>query len=179
MCHAPENDLWLHVDAAYAGSALVCPEFRPLFAGIELADSFNFNPHKNLLVNFDCSTFWVKDRRALTRTFDMQAEYLPDAGSEVVMDYRHWQVPLGRRFRSLKLWFTMRIYGINGLQKHIREHVGYAAQFKTELLKDARFEVVYPVHLGLVCFRVKGANDVTQNLLKALNASGNSAFTPR
>eukprot|EP01137_Pigoraptor_chileana_P014383 Opistho-2@68941 len=171
VCRA--HELWFHVDAAYSGSALVCPEYRHTAVGVELADSFNFNPHKGLLVNFDCSTLWIKDRYALVQGFTVNPEYLKNAASEsgLVTDYRHWQIPLGRRFRSLKLWFVMRTYGIKGMQSHIREHVRLASVFETLIRKDDRFELPTPPTLGLVCFRVKGSNDLNRRLLDSINGS--------
>ena len=139
LCQPPPQGLWLHVDAAYAGSAFICPEWRPLLAGVELADSFNFNPHKWLLVNFDCSAMWVKDSSLLVDAFNLDPVYLqhkhqgqvlfsgfpqPNINRSQIPDYRHWHIPLGRRFRSLKLWFVMRLYGVTGLQQHIRGQVG-------------------------------------------------------
>ncbi|XP_027869438.1 aromatic-L-amino-acid decarboxylase isoform X2 [Xiphophorus couchianus] len=118
-----KENMWMHIDAAYAGSAFICPEFRPLLNGIEYADSFNFNPHKLLLVNFDCSAMWVKKRADIIGAFKMEPLYLKHENQEsgLVTDYRHWQIPLGRRFRSLKLWFVFRMYGLKGLQAHIRK----------------------------------------------------------
>uniref|UniRef100_UPI00398F8872 aromatic-L-amino-acid decarboxylase isoform X3 n=1 Tax=Pristiophorus japonicus TaxID=55135 RepID=UPI00398F8872 len=117
------ENIWMHIDAAYAGSAFICPEFRPLLNGVEFSDSFNFNPHKWLLVNFDCSAMWVKKRSALIGAFKMDPLYLKHdhQDSGLITDYRHWQIPLGRRFRSLKMWFVLRLYGVKGLQEHIRK----------------------------------------------------------
>ncbi|XP_032332127.1 aromatic-L-amino-acid decarboxylase isoform X4 [Camelus ferus] len=121
VCH--KEGVWLHVDAAYAGSAFICPEFRHLLDGVEFADSFNFNPHKWLLVNFDCSAMWVKKRTDLTGAFKLDPVYLKHShqDSGLITDYRHWQLPLGRRFRSLKMWFVFRLYGVTGLQAYIRK----------------------------------------------------------
>ncbi|PIO64939.1 pyridoxal-dependent decarboxylase domain protein, partial [Teladorsagia circumcincta] len=119
VCH--ENELWLHVDAAYAGSAMICPEFRHLMNGIEYAMSFNTNPNKWMLVNFDCSTMWVKDRFKLTQALVVDPLYLQHSWMDKSIDYRHWGIPLSRRFRSLKLWFVIRSYGVEGLQNYIRE----------------------------------------------------------
>ncbi|KAG8442709.1 hypothetical protein GDO86_011488 [Hymenochirus boettgeri] len=169
ICNAEK--LWMHIDAAYAGSAFICPEFRYLMKGVEFADSFNFNPHKWLLVNFDCSAFWVKKRSDLIGAFKMDPVYLQydQQESGLVTDYRHWQIPLGRRFRSLKLWFVFRIYGIKGLQTHIRKHVDLAREFLNHLSLDERFEVCAPVILGLVCFRLKGSNELNKILLQKIN----------
>uniref|UniRef100_A0A8C5FJU9 Aromatic-L-amino-acid decarboxylase n=1 Tax=Gadus morhua TaxID=8049 RepID=A0A8C5FJU9_GADMO len=121
LCNA--ENIWMHIDAAYAGSSFICPEFRPLLDGVEFADSFNFNPHKWLLVNFDCSAMWVKKRTDLIGAFKLDPVYLKYDNQEsgLVTDYRHWGIPLGRRFRSLKLWFVFRMYGQSGLQAYIRK----------------------------------------------------------
>ncbi|XP_069960145.1 aromatic-L-amino-acid decarboxylase-like [Cherax quadricarinatus] len=170
---AQEFGLWCHVDAAYAGSAMVCEEFRYLMDGVELADSFNFNPHKWLLVNFDCSAMWIKDASDVVGAFNVDPLYLKHEQQGQVPDYRHWQIPLSRRFRSLKLWFVMRLYGKHGLQAHIRKQVDLAHQFETRVKKDPRFEIIAPVTLGLVCFRLKKrSNEVNETLLKNLNAGG-------
>ncbi|XP_066441122.1 aromatic-L-amino-acid decarboxylase isoform X1 [Eleutherodactylus coqui] len=169
ICNA--ENIWLHVDAAYAGSAFICPEFRYLMKGVEFADSFNFNPHKWLLVNFDCSAFWVKKRSDLIGAFKLDPVYLQydQQASGLVTDYRHWQIPLGRRFRSLKLWFVLRMYGVKGLQDYIRKHIQLAQEFLAFVKKDERFEVCAPVILGLVCFRLKGSNTLNKSLLQKIN----------
>ena len=145
-----ENDMWMHIDAAYAGSACVCPEYRYLIDGVEYAQSFNFNPHKWLLVNFDCSALFVKDRNMLINAFTIDPEYLKNHATDsgMVTDYRNWQIPLGRTFRSLKVWFVLRSYGKKGLQEYIRTHCKLAKQFEKGLLDDGRFDIVAPVHLG-------------------------------
>lgn len=163
--------MWLHIDAAYAGSAFICPEFRPLLDGVEFADSFNFNPHKWLLVNFDCSAMWVKKRADLTGAFKLDPLYLKHShqDSGLITDYRHWQLPLGRRFRSLKLWFVFRIYGVTGLQAYIRKHVQLAHEFESLVNQDPRFEICAEVTLGLICFRLKGSNKLNEALLERIN----------
>ena len=120
-----QHNLWLHVDAAMSGTAALCPEFRHLQNGVEFADSYNFNPHKWMFTNFDCNCFWVADRKALIQTLSILPEYLRNQATEsgAVIDYRDWHIQLGRRFRSLKLWFVIRHYGVEGLQHHIRQHV--------------------------------------------------------
>ncbi|XP_066546994.1 aromatic-L-amino-acid decarboxylase [Amia ocellicauda] len=165
------ENIWMHIDAAYAGSAFICPEFRPLLNGVEFADSFNFNPHKWLLVNFDCSAMWVKKRTDIIGAFKMDPLYLKHDHQEsgLVTDYRHWQIPLGRRFRSLKMWFVFRMYGLKGLQEYIRKHVNLAREFETLVRSDQRFEISADVVLGLVCFRLKGPNDLNEKLLKSIN----------
>uniref|UniRef100_A0A672Q3I1 Aromatic-L-amino-acid decarboxylase n=1 Tax=Sinocyclocheilus grahami TaxID=75366 RepID=A0A672Q3I1_SINGR len=169
ICNAEK--IWMHIDAAYAGSAFICPEFRPLLNGIEFADSFNFNPHKWLLVNFDCSAMWVKNRSDIIGAFKMEPLYLKHDHQEsgLVTDYRHWQIPLGRRFRSLKIWFVFRMYGLKGLQAYIRKHVGLAKEFESLVRADQRFEISADVVLGLVCFRLKGSNELNETLLKRIN----------
>ena len=164
-----EQKLWLHIDAAYAGAAFICPEFRCLLDGIEYADSFVFNPHKWLLVNFECSTMWVKNRLDLTEAFFVNPTYLKYKREGPIPDYRHWQIPLGRRFRALKMWFVFRMYGVDGLRKHIREHVRLAKEFESLIASDPQFEVVCPVTLGLVCFRLKGSNSMNEALLQLIN----------
>ncbi|CAE7223679.1 ELI5 [Symbiodinium necroappetens] len=165
---------WVHVDGAYAGAALVCPEHRGMIEGVELADSFNFNPHKWLLVNFDCSCLWVRDRAALVNALSITPEYLRNTQSDAkaVIDYRDWQVPLGRRFRAMKLWFVMRHYGLEGLRAHIREHVRLAELFESWVRADDRFEMVAPRSLSLVCFRLKAGDGATRSLLEKVNATG-------
>jgi len=174
---------WLHIDAALAGAACICPEFRPMLAGVEHADSLCFNPHKWLLTNFDCDCFWVADRAALVDALSITPEYLRNQASESgeVVDYRDWQIPLGRRFRALKLWLVIRHYGAEGLRAHIREHVRIATLFEDWLREDPRFEVSAPRNLNLVCFRLRGEGPVAdarnRTLLDRLNASGRIFLT--
>ncbi|XP_045782791.1 histidine decarboxylase isoform X2 [Maniola jurtina] len=249
-----KHSAWLHVDAAYAGSAFICPEYRHWLNGVELADSFAFNPSKWLMVNFDCTAMWVKESTALHRTFNVNPIYLRHENSGKAIDYMvgtqdantrkkiditdkintdtiiehdndksdgsvtnsdegypvseefyesdedtnlhgynkmasgcqseiqlenpdkkeflHWQIPLSRRFRALKLWFVLRNYGVVGLQKHIREGVRLAQKFEALVLADQRFEIPQPRNLGMVAFRLKGDNTLTERLLKRLNARG-------
>ncbi|UCF42209.1 MAG: aspartate aminotransferase family protein [Gemmatimonadota bacterium] len=168
------HGLWLHVDAALAGTAALCPEFRWIHEGLELADSYCFNPHKWMLTNFDCDAFYVADRAALLDALSILPEYLRTKASEsgAVIDYRDWHVPLGRRFRALKLWFVIRHYGVAGLQLHVREHVKLAQEFAAWVEADARFALAAPVPLNLVCFRHVGGDEVNQRLMDELNASG-------
>jgi len=170
---------WLHVDAAYAGSALVCPEFRWMSEGVERADSFCFNPHKWLLTNFDCDLFWTRDRRALTDALSITPEYLRNAATESggVIDYRDWQIPLGRRFRALKLWFVMRHYGLEGLRAHIREGVRLAELFESWVAGDERFELAAKRTLSLVCFRLRAGDAATRDMLDRVNATGRAFLT--
>ncbi|BFZ05796.1 hypothetical protein BsWGS_08835 [Bradybaena similaris] len=164
------HDLWMHVDAAYAGSACVCPEFRHLLDGLEDSMSFSFNPHKWLMVNFDCSTMWVKNRDLVSGAFELDPFYLKhDNQGQIMPDYRHWQIPLGRRFRSLKLWFVLRMFGTEGLQQQIRKDVSLAKQFESLVRSDPRFEIFGTVTLGLVCFRLQGPNSTNEILNKRVN----------
>ena len=173
------ENIWLHVDAAMSGTAALCPEFRYLHNGVEFADSYCFNPHKWMFTNFDCDCFYVADRKALIQTLSVLPEYLKNRATEsgAVFDYRDWQIPLGRRFRSLKLWFVLRYYGIEGLQFHIREHVRLAQEFANWVCGDERFEIAAPAPLNLVCFRLKSGDDATQKLMDALNRSGDLYLT--
>ncbi|XP_011881789.1 PREDICTED: aromatic-L-amino-acid decarboxylase [Vollenhovia emeryi] len=170
--------IWLHVDAAYAGNAFICPELKYLMAGIEYADSFNTNPNKFLLTNFDCSCLWVRDRFKLTSALVVDPLYLQHTHVDMAIDYRHWSIALSRRFRSLKLWFVMRSYGISGLQAYIRNHIKLAKRFEELVKKDSRFEVCNEVLLGLVCFRAKGSDKLNQKLLSTINDSGKIHMTP-
>ncbi|KAI8433737.1 hypothetical protein MSG28_015722 [Choristoneura fumiferana] len=164
-----ESDVWLHVDAAYAGAAFICPEFRGLMKGVEYADSFDFNPHKWMLVNFDCSAMWVKNGYDLINTFDIQRIYLDDVKTDIkIPDYRHWQIPLGRRFRALKLWTVLRIYGAEGIRNHLRNQISLAQHFAKLVREDDRFLVEPEPSMGLVCFRLKDGDIVTKKLLENL-----------
>jgi len=176
---ARKHNLWLHVDAAMSGTAMLCPEFRHLQNGVEFADSYNFNPHKWMFTNFDCSCFWVADRKALIQTLSILPEYLRNQATEsgAVIDYRDWHIQLGRRFRSLKLWFVIRHYGVEGLQHHIREHVRLAQDFASWVRQDDRFELAAPAPLNLVCFRHKGGDAANQGIMDRLNQSGDLFLT--
>lgn len=160
--------VWLHVDASYAGSAFICPEFRGLLHGIEYADSFNLNPNKWLLTNFDCSCMWVKDRIKLTSALVVDPVYLQH-GFAGAIDYRHWGVPLSRRFRSLKLWFVLRNYGISGLQNYIRRQCQLAKKFESMVRTDKNFEITNDVKVGIVMrnlFDGKGLGTACQDVRK-------------
>lgn len=164
------HNVWLHVDAAFAGSAAILPEKRPLFAGVEAADSYVFNPHKWLFTNFDCTAYYVKDKNALLRTFEILPEYLKTSEESPVNNYRDWGIPLGRRFRALKLWFVIRSYGLDGLQQKIRSHIQLAQQFKQWIDAAADFQRLAPVPLNTICFRFRPHSLADREQLDALNA---------
>lgn len=178
-------NLWLHVDAAYAGTAMVLPEMRHYMEGIELADSYVFNPHKWMFVNFDCSAYFVKDTVALIRTFEILPEYLKTSSRGLVNDYRDWGIALGRRFRALKLWFVLRNYGVQGIRETIRKHIVLAAWLTMQMEQEQGFEILTPTRFSLVCFRYvpEGMTDLEQinrfneELEKKLNASGKIYIT--
>ncbi|NXL93858.1 DCHS decarboxylase, partial [Alectura lathami] len=172
--------LWLHIDAAYAGTAFVCPEFRLFLDGIEYADSFTFNPSKWMMVHFDCTGFWVKDKYKLHQTFSVNPVYLRHPNSGAAVDFMHWQIPLSRRFRSLKLWFVIRSFGVKKLQAHVRHGTETAKFFESLVKSDPLFEIPAKRHLGLVVFRLKacGPNWLTEKLLKELSSSGRLFLIP-
>ncbi|MDQ3660600.1 MAG: aminotransferase class V-fold PLP-dependent enzyme [Actinomycetota bacterium] len=174
-----EHGAWLHVDAAMSGSAAICLEHRGFLDGLELADSYCFNPHKWLLTNFDCDCFYVGDRAALIEALNVLPEYLRNQASDTkeVIDYRDWQVPLGRRFRALKLWFVLRSYGAEELRGMIRRHVEMASSFASWVEASDDFELCAPVHLNLVCFRYRGGDEANAELLERLNSSGKLYLT--
>lgn len=174
-----EHGIWLHVDAAMSGTAALCPEFRWVLDGLELADSYTFNPHKWMFTNFDCNAFFVADRKALIETLSILPEYLRNEATKsgAVIDYRDWQIPLGRRFRALKLWFVIRHYGVEGLRHHIRQHVQWAQEFAEWVRADDCFELMAPAPLNLVCFRHRAGDAANQAILNRLNASGDLYLT--
>lgn len=179
-----EHGIWLHVDAAMGGTALILPEFRWMIDGAEYIDSLVFNPHKWMFVNFDCTAFFVRDAASLIRTFEILPEYLKTRTRGKVNDYRDWGVPLGRRFRALKLWSVIRSYGIKGLQEKIRYHVDLASKLKAMILSEPDFEILAPVVISVVCFRFcpKGyseeeLNKLNEKLNHQLNDSGKIYLT--
>lgn len=168
------HGLWLHVDGAMCGTAAVCPEYRFIHKGLEAADSYVFNPHKWMFTGFDCSCFFVADRAGLVGALSILPEYLRNAAtaSGTVIDYRDWQIPLGRRFRSLKLWMTIRHYGVEGLRYHIRRHVALAQELATWVQEDVDFELAAPAPLNLVCFRHRAGDEINQAIMDRVNRSG-------
>jgi aromatic-L-amino-acid decarboxylase len=160
-----ENNIWLHVDAAMSGTALILPEFQWMLDGREYVDSLVFNPHKWMFTNFDCSAFFVKHPELLIKTFEILPEYLKTRTRGKVNDYRDWGIPLGRRFRALKLWSVIRMYGVEGLQGKIRYHIKLAAQLTEMIAREKDFEILAPVVINVVCFRFKpeGMNDAEIN----------------
>ncbi len=180
-----KHNVWLHVDAAFLGSALILPEFRWMIKGIENADSFVFNPHKWLFTNFDCSAYFVKSKEALVKTFEIIPEYLKTLSDSKVNNYCDWGIPLGRRFRALKLWFVIRSFGVNGLQEIIRKHISLGEYFKNEIVKAGNFEILAPVVANVICFRYKPEgvdneeqlNKINENLLHGLNRTGKLYLT--
>jgi aromatic-L-amino-acid decarboxylase len=164
--------LWLHVDAAYAGAAALAPEFRWAFEGCERADSFVTNPHKWLMTPMDCSIFYTSRPEVLRRAFSLIPEYLQTAANPRAVNLMDYGVPLGRRFRALKLWFILRSFGREGLAAAIREHVRLAHQFACRVDADPRFERVAPVPFSVVCFRYKGTDDENRAILERVNATG-------
>jgi aromatic-L-amino-acid decarboxylase len=171
--------IWLHVDAAMSGTAALCPEFRWTHDGVEFADSYCFNPHKWMFTNCECSSFYVRDCGALIRALSVLPEYLRNRATEsgAVIDYRDWQIPLGRRFRALKLWFVIRHYGVEGLRHHVRRHVELAQQFAQWVRADEHFELAAPAPLNLVCFRHRAGDETNQRIMDRLNASGDLYLT--
>jgi aromatic-L-amino-acid decarboxylase len=169
-----QYQLWMHIDGAMSGTATICPEYRHFLDGVELSDSFSFNPHKWMFTNFDCNCFFVANRSILIKTLSILPEYLKNKATEsgAVIDYRDWHIQLGRRFRSLKLWFVIRHYGVEGLRYHIREHVKMAQEFAEWVRSSDDFELVTPVPLNLVCFAHKKGNDFSQKLLETINKNG-------
>jgi aromatic-L-amino-acid decarboxylase len=163
---------WLHIDAAYAGAAMVCPEHRWAFDGVERADSLVINPHKWMLTPMDCSLLWSRRPDDLRRAFSMVPEYLRTPGEEDALSLSEYGPALGRRFRSLKLWAVLRCYGASGLREHIRRGVELAAMFEAWVAEDPEWELCAPRHFSVVCFRLKGDDERNRALLARVNASG-------
>ena len=176
---AKKENCWLHIDAAMSGTAMLCPEYRHYIKGVELADSYCFNPHKWMFTNFDCDVFWVANRNELINTFTILPEYLRNKATESgeVFDYRDWHIQLGRRFRALKLWFVIRHYGIEGLQFHVRKHIELAGKFAKWIKQTDNFEIFVEPPFNLVCFRHKSGDDFNMLLMNTVNESGKAFFT--
>lgn len=179
-----EKGIWLHIDAAMGGTALILPEFRWMIDGAEYIDSFVFNPHKWMFVNFDCSAFFTRDASSLIRTFEILPEYLKTRTRGKVNDYRDWGVPLGRRFRALKLWSVIRSYGVTGLQEKVRSHIDIASKLKEMISREPDFEILAPVIISVVCFRYRpeGLNEeelnrINEKLNHKLNDTGKIYLT--
>ncbi len=168
------HGLWLHVDAAMSGTALLCEEFRPLQEGAEFADSWCFNPHKWMPVNFDCDVLWIASRAELVKALSVLPEYLRNNATDsgCVVDYRDWQIPLGRRFRALKLWFVLRSFGLGGLRAMVREHVEMAQDFAAKVRAQPQLELVVEPPLNLVCLAHRAGDEATQCLIDRVNADG-------
>lgn len=164
------HNIWFHIDAALAGSAAILPEKRSILDGVELADSFVFNPHKWLFTNFDCSAFFVKDPATLIKVFSIDPEYLKTGRDSEVTNYRDWGIQLGRRFRALKLWFVIRYYGVDGIRDRLRAHLKLAQEFRSWVEDDPDFELLAPVHVNTVCFRFRpGKGRTGEKKLETLN----------
>ena len=174
-----EFGIWLHIDAAMAGPAALCKEYRFINDGLNYADSYNFNPHKWMLTSFDCSIFYVADRSQLINTMSILPEYLKNktSTSESVFDLRDWGIPLGRRFRALKLWHVINYYGVSGLQEFIRTHMENTKVLRSWIEKEKDFEIVTPTPLTLICFRHTKGNNFTEKLLNTINESGKAYMT--
>lgn len=179
-----KHKVWLHVDAAYAGTALVLEEYRWMIKGIEQVDSFVFNPHKWMFTNFDCSVYFVKDKRALLNTFEILPEYLKTKVDQQVNNYRDWGIPLGRRFRALKLWFVIRSYGVSGIQQRLREHITMTRALAENMKNHPDFELLAPLNFNMICFRYyregrteEQLNTQNEQLIHALNDSGEVYLT--
>jgi aromatic-L-amino-acid decarboxylase len=177
-------DIWVHVDAALGGTALLLEDMRWIADGLEEADSFVFNPHKWMFTNFDASAYFVKDKESLIKTFSITPEYLRTKDDNQVNNYRDWGVPLGRRFRALKLWFVIRNYGLEGLKEKIAKHIRLSKWFKDQVVNDSNFELLAPVPLNTICFRmiqkgksIEELNKANEDLMYRLNKTGNIFLT--
>ncbi|XP_054083608.1 3,4-dihydroxyphenylacetaldehyde synthase 2-like [Zeugodacus cucurbitae] len=165
-----EHKIWLHVDAAYAGCALALDEYAHLREGLDRVDSLNYNLHKSLAVNFDCSPMWLRDSHKVVQSFTVERIYLQHnyEGQTDIPEFRHWQISLGRRFRALKVWLTFRTYGADGLREYVRHRIRLAERFENYVLADTRLEIVAKRSMGLVCFRVKGEDNLSTDLLQRI-----------
>lgn len=174
---AKAEGLYTHVDAAWAGSAMICPEFRPLWQGVEAADSIIFNPHKWLGAQFDCSVQFLADPLPQVRTLALRPTFLETLGAGEVTNFNEWTVPLGRRFRALKLWFLMRAYGLEGLRTRIRNHVAWARELAEAIARRPGFEIVTGPSLSLFTFALTAGDAATERLFTAINDDGRIYLT--
>ena len=178
---AKEYDLYIHVDAAWAGTAMICPELRPLWEGVTEADTIVFNPHKWMGVNFDCSIQFLKDPKPQIRTLGIKPSYLHSANEDQVVNFSEWTIPLGRRFRALKLWFVMRAYGLEGLRAVIRNHIAWAKELEAEIAQLPNFCIVTESRLALFTFQYcpknQDAREATADLLTRINDDGRIYLT--
>ena len=181
---AQQNGIWVHVDAAYAGSVCICPEFRHFLDGVEKANSFSLNAHKWFFTAPDCCCLWLKDPSALRNSLSVNPSYLKNKATDSgeVVDYKDWQITLSRRFRAMKLWVVMKSYGVANLRMFLRSHVKMAKLFEELVGRDERFEVVVPRNFGLVCFRlsffeIDKSNAMNLKLLERINKSGKAYMT--
>lgn len=180
-----DRGIWLHVDAAYAGTALVLPEKRQLIKGIEGVDSFVFNPHKWMFTNFDCSAYFVRDVEPLVRSLEILPEYLKTREGDRVNNYRDWGLPLGRRFRALKLWFVIRSFGAEGIRQKVRNHIQWAAELARDIDESDDFQLLAPVPFATLCFQfnppqindIDELNELNRQLMETLNDSGKLYLT--
>lgn len=181
---AQQNGIWVHVDAAYAGSACICPEFRHFMNGVEKANSFSLNAHKWFFSAPDCCCLWLKDPSGLRNSLSVNPTYLKNRATDSgeVVDYKDWQITLSRRFRAMKLWVVMKSYGVANLRKFLRSHVKMAKIFEGLVERDERFEVAVPRNFGMVCFRlsldeVQKSNMFSLKLLEGINKTGRVYMT--
>lgn len=174
---AREHGLTTHVDAAWAGSAMICPEFRALWDGVDGADSIVFNPHKWLGVQFDCSVQFLADPAPQVRTLGLRPDYLETLGRSAITNFNEWTLPLGRRFRALKIWFTLRAYGLEGLRARIRNHVAWASELAAAVARVPGVEIVTPPSLSLFTFALLAGDAATEDLLARINDDGRVYLT--
>lgn len=179
-----QYNVWLHIDAAYAGTAMLLPEYQYMIEGIEMADSYVFNPHKWMFTNFDCTAYFVKDADALIKTFEILPEYLKTRTEGQVNNYRDWGIPLGRRFRALKLWFVIRSFGVAGIQETLRGHMQLTNELSDVIEQHNSFELIVPTTLNTICFRYFDAalsneelDAFNEKLIHAINESGEAYIT--
>lgn len=179
-----KHGLWHHIDAAFAGTALILPEYQCLMQGHEKADSYVFNPHKWMFTNFDCTVLFLKEPQYLVNTFSLTPEYLKTQLDNEVNNYRDWGIQLGRRFRALKLWFVMRTYGLEGIREKLRNHLKLAKTVEEWISKHESLEILAPVNFNTICFRysqadlsVERLNVINEKWMNEVNASGKAFFS--